>query len=931
MKICGTVQRPVSWIIVGALRRARGRRGSRRSVRRRAACRSALARWQYGQPACCTSSRVASVLRVRPSSRSAGWRRARRSRPPASARAFSKPSFFSSPRRAARARRSGRRRRAAATCSSAARASASRLASGTLRAPAAWPAAYSAGSLMSISTAFSRLISRTASAVDDLRAGAALRSASARAAGRRRPARRRTDTSCRRTKFTVRAPRARSGKARIIEFAPSAPGSRLIAPSSARSARMHKLVLLRHGESTWNLENRFTGWTDVDLTPNGVEQARAGRRLLKAGGYEFDVAYTSVLKRAIWTLWHALDEMDRTWLPVAQRLAPERAPLRRAAGPQQGRDGAPSSATSRCSPGGAATTCRRRRSRPTTRAASAAICATPRSSAGAGAADRVPEGHRGARAAVLERRRSRRRSRAGERVLVAAHGNSMRALVKYLDGIGDAEIVGLNIPNGIPLVYELDDGAEADPPLLPRRRRGGGARRRPRSRNQGEPERRDLGARRRGAASMPRARRCRRAARASARRSACAEAAAPGSRRTRTPSPQAMCHRLSQQGRRADELDRALPRAPARRSAAPPAAPASRWRSPPAAGWHGTAAGRGPVDVVPSGNTRPRRRRAAHRRPGARRAAHRACVRARGTACRPQSTSRATSGQCLDVGLGDEARVRHDGVDRHDVEPRDVVGHQQAAAVGAARRRARGRCRARRTSSATTSGCARWRAAASSDGNANSDDRQAVQAVRDARARAARRRATRRIATPSRRQAPPRRRRRGRRRACSARAPASRGERTACGCCWLAQGRAVDGPASSGSKRHRSATAPSTQAARRRGQRPHRGRPSTRRRLAGHARERLRERQLARRRPTSAPRPSSSSRPVAPGSASANGRCLASSSTGVWSRRSASIVPSASAGADRIAVALLAQRRHQPHRRVEVADVDVDQVQRGGC
>ena len=79
---------------------------------------------------------------------------------------------------------------------------------------------------------------------------------------------------------------------------------------------MHKLVLLRHGESTWNLANRFTGWTDVDLTPLGVEQARQAGRLLKEGGYEFDLAWTSVLKRATWTLWHALDQMDRTWLPV---------------------------------------------------------------------------------------------------------------------------------------------------------------------------------------------------------------------------------------------------------------------------------------------------------------------------------------------------------------------------------------------------------------------------------------------------------------------------------------------------------------------------------------------------------------------------------------------------------------------------------------
>ncbi|HQC98024.1 MAG TPA: 2,3-bisphosphoglycerate-dependent phosphoglycerate mutase, partial [Aquabacterium sp.] len=81
---------------------------------------------------------------------------------------------------------------------------------------------------------------------------------------------------------------------------------------------MYKLVLIRHGESTWNLENRFTGWTDVPLTPTGVAQAQQAGRLLKEAGYEFDIAYTSVLKRAIWTLWHTLDQMDRTWLPVVK-------------------------------------------------------------------------------------------------------------------------------------------------------------------------------------------------------------------------------------------------------------------------------------------------------------------------------------------------------------------------------------------------------------------------------------------------------------------------------------------------------------------------------------------------------------------------------------------------------------------------------------
>ena len=84
---------------------------------------------------------------------------------------------------------------------------------------------------------------------------------------------------------------------------------------------MHKLVLIRHGESTWNLANRFTGWTDVDLTPLGVQQAQQAGRLLKAEGFEFDAAYTSVLKRAIWTLWHTLDQMDRTWLPEIGRAS----------------------------------------------------------------------------------------------------------------------------------------------------------------------------------------------------------------------------------------------------------------------------------------------------------------------------------------------------------------------------------------------------------------------------------------------------------------------------------------------------------------------------------------------------------------------------------------------------------------------------------
>ena len=101
---------------------------------------------------------------------------------------------------------------------------------------------------------------------------------------------------------------------------------------------MHRLVLLRHGESTWNQENRFTGWTDVDLIERGLAEAREAGRLLREGGYIFDLAYTSVLKRAIRTLWIALDELDLLWIPVHQELAAERAALRRAAGAEQGGD-----------------------------------------------------------------------------------------------------------------------------------------------------------------------------------------------------------------------------------------------------------------------------------------------------------------------------------------------------------------------------------------------------------------------------------------------------------------------------------------------------------------------------------------------------------------------------------------------------------------
>jgi len=216
----------------------------------------------------------------------------------------------------------------------------------------------------------------------------------------------------------------------------------------------HRLVLIRHGESTWNLENRFTGWTDVPLTATGVAQAREAGRLLKEAGFEFDVAYTSVLKRAVWTLWHALDELDRTWLPVLHdwRLNERhygalqglnKADMARQYGDQQvlvwrrSYDVPPPA----LEPGDA------RSERADPRYARLAPGQVPLTEC---LKDTV------ARVLPCWTERIAPAIASGQRVLIAAHGNSMRALVKYLDGVSDADIVGLNIPNGIPLVYELD-------------------------------------------------------------------------------------------------------------------------------------------------------------------------------------------------------------------------------------------------------------------------------------------------------------------------------------------------------------------------------------------------------------------------------------------------------------------------------------------
>ena len=218
---------------------------------------------------------------------------------------------------------------------------------------------------------------------------------------------------------------------------------------------MHTLVLVRHGQSTWNLENRFTGWTDVDLSPDGTNEAMSAGDLLVEGGYTFDVAYTSVLKRAIRTLWIVLDKMDLMWLPVyrswrlnerhygalqglnkaetAQRHGDEQVliwrrsydipppPLEPDDERFPGRDRRYADLTPE--------------ELPCTESLKDTV------------ARMLPYWHETIAPNV----------RAGKRVLIAAHGNSLRALVKYLDNVPEEEIVALNIPTGIPLVYELDE------------------------------------------------------------------------------------------------------------------------------------------------------------------------------------------------------------------------------------------------------------------------------------------------------------------------------------------------------------------------------------------------------------------------------------------------------------------------------------------
>jgi len=217
---------------------------------------------------------------------------------------------------------------------------------------------------------------------------------------------------------------------------------------------MYKIVLMRHGESTWNLDNRFTGWTDVDLTEKGMAEAKQAGKLLKDAGFTFDLAYTSVLKRAIRTLWGTLDEMDLMWLPVVHEWRLNE----RHYGALQGLNKAETAAKygddqvlvwrrSYDVPPNPLDPADPRASYNDPRYAALKREEIPLTECLKDTVARVlPAWHESIAPAI----------RAGKRILISAHGNSLRALIKYLDGISDNDIVGLNIPNGQPLVYELD-------------------------------------------------------------------------------------------------------------------------------------------------------------------------------------------------------------------------------------------------------------------------------------------------------------------------------------------------------------------------------------------------------------------------------------------------------------------------------------------
>ena len=224
--------------------------------------------------------------------------------------------------------------------------------------------------------------------------------------------------------------------------------------SSLAAGAIHRVVLLRHGESTWNRENLYTGWTDVDLTDTGVAEAHEAGRLLRDGGYQFDVAFTSVLKRAIRTLWIALDELDRMWIPVTKSWRLNE----RHYGALQGLNKAQ---TAEQYGDEQVRLWRRSYDVPPPpldlddprfpgrdpRYADVAPADLPRCEALKNTVARFLPYWHGQIAPVIQ---------SGKRVLIVAHGNSLRALVKYLDQMSDDAIVGLNIPTGVPLVYDLD-------------------------------------------------------------------------------------------------------------------------------------------------------------------------------------------------------------------------------------------------------------------------------------------------------------------------------------------------------------------------------------------------------------------------------------------------------------------------------------------
>lgn len=218
---------------------------------------------------------------------------------------------------------------------------------------------------------------------------------------------------------------------------------------------MTKLVMIRHGQSTWNLANRFTGWTDVDLSEQGVREAHEGAEVLKREGYTFDVAFTSVLKRAIRTLWIVLDDMDLMWIPVhrswrlnERHYGALQGLNKKETADKYGVDQVQIWRRSYDIPPGALSEGDDRHPRHDRRYADVPKELLPATESLKTTLDRVlPYWHETIVPAL----------KAGRRVLIAAHGNSMRALVKYLDDVSDEDIVKLNIPTGVPLVYELDD------------------------------------------------------------------------------------------------------------------------------------------------------------------------------------------------------------------------------------------------------------------------------------------------------------------------------------------------------------------------------------------------------------------------------------------------------------------------------------------